>query len=423
MAAGRPSSRRSGRPQRTARPRLLTLSIVLAFFPYLALPLGENSNLPASSLVGALWLALAVGPKIRIDGFVAALVAVALVNPGLVALFVPDADAAVAARSAATFIAWLVPAVVVSTAVRRGHDGELAVGAAVGVAASAVLVLIQHVFIIGGTLPFLGLYELPGYASVRAVEEQVLLYVKRPFGWYPEPSFMAGTLILGMVIVALAGQAITRRMMVVALVLGAAALVVSQSGVVVVGAVPVAMVLVARLRPAHRTLGFLVLLPAALVAGIVTLTARGRFDNYSWGDRAGASIVSLRHMAGELATMLVGVGRGGMSELFSARAVDLGDMAFVAYPTGVYSVTTRWIAEVGLPMGILTVGLLLVALWRGIADRHGSWVASWLTFLWFVVATLAIGYDSGAVLWLFAGLAGWRRGGETVEGAPRRQHQ
>jgi hypothetical protein len=286
-----------------------------------------------------------------------------------------------------------------------------------------LLVLVQHLFIIRGSLPLVGLYDLPGYASVRAVEEQVLLYVKRPFGWYPEPSFMAGTLILGMVLVALAGHVVSRRLKVAALVLGGAALVVSQSGVVVVGAVPVAMVLVARLRPAHRTLGFIVLLPAALVAGCLTLSARGRFDNYSWGDRAGASIVSLRHMSEEIGTMLVGVGRGGMSELFAARAVDLGDMAFVAYPTGVYSVTTRWIAEVGLPLGVLTVGLLLVALWRGIADRHGTWVASWLTFLWFVVATLAIGYDSGATLWLFAGLAGWGRGGETVEGSPRRQHQ
>lgn len=366
---------------------------------------------------------MAVGPAIRVDGFVACLAAVALINPGLVALFVPEADAAVAARTAITFLVWLVPAVVVSTAVRRGHERELAAGAAVGVAVSALLVLLQHVFIVRGTLPLVGLYDLPGYASVRAVEEQILLYVKRPFGWYPEPSFMAGTLILGMVVVALVGQGISKRLRISALVLGTAALVVSQSGVVVVGAVPVAMVLVARLRPAYRALGFIVLVPAALIAGVSTLAARGRFDNYSWGDRAGASIVSLRHMVEELGTLLVGVGRGGMSELFAARSVDLGDMAFGAYPTGVYSVTTRWVAEVGLPMGIVTLGLLLVALWRGIADRHGAWVASWLAFLWFVVATLAIGYDSGAALWLFAGLAGWRRGGEVGEGSPRRQHE
>lgn len=379
--------------------------LLLCFAPYACVPLGQSTNVPLTGLLWPLWVprllryrtiaatsaGLAFAPFVT--AYLGLLVGRSVENP--VALL--------------TWVAYLAPLAVGAVVVReRPRAAAGALGA--GLAVSAVLALVQHQLILRGTLPFAQMYDVPGYATVDP--DVVLTYVRRPFGQFPEPSFMAGSLALATASYLLVRRICTARLALVDHLLTGLVLlvlVVSRSGsAVVAGLAVLGVLLVPAARGLRRPAVLLAVAAGGAYVAASVVSRRSSSTDFSWGDRTVSIVAAGRYLLSDPVAFVVGVGRGRGAYLFAT-----GEISTTGYQVGgaiydVYSVLGRAALESGVVLGVV---LVLVGVGVHVRAHRRTGVTAAIVVgalaagLWVVVAGFTISYDSAAMVWLSVGVA------------------
>lgn len=380
--------------------------IVLSALPYAAVPMGSNTNLPLSSLVAAvlilrcgrhmpvMWTALLVGAVPFLASFVRMFFTSQPVQiPGSITWLVftlPLAGTAAAVLFlGARSIPWLSWTIL----------------------GSAAFTLVQkYVFFdMLDTIPFESLYSLPGYANVSDFSETFMEYVRRPFGLFPETSFMVGSLSLmamGLVVLVRHHRRLMspRDVVALALVLWAVAISGSGAAVVVLGVVLVAAVAPYAVR--HAWAAVLIVpagLAGAVYVGLDVLRGRQESFNWSWADRGSSITASVRYLFSDPLVFLLGVGRGRSNELFLTGRMPLGDLQHYNPLPDIYSVLGRVVLEDGMVFGLALVLFMAVLCLRS-GGRNPLWLGLCTLVVWIVVAGGTTSYDSAFWVWGTAGL-------------------
>lgn len=394
------------RPAVSAEPTLFTaravLLVVLCFLPYAALPVGNNTNVPLSSL-----LALTFLPTVLAHQRLALLLGAMLLGPmaQTMALTIIGHEVSLAAA-----IAWALHAApLVGFAGIALHRSEVIIAPLYWTLASSCgYAVFQLSSIRGGSIPLLGMYDVPGYASVTSQQFAIVTYIRRPFGWFPEPSFLAGTLALGAVL-HLTLMASHRRSLtgrdygLLAAVAGTIYLTQSGSGVLTIGAILLLAVLPLR-GTRWVPLAVIGVALAAVKVGSDILSSRtSTGQNFSWGDRLGSLVAAGEYVYGSSAGWLIGIGKGSLNDLFLRGEIHSSSGGGRALDTA--SVVLRLFYELGLPLGLLIVGGLVMAIVRGNRSAVGGVGVALVLGTWLLVAGATITYDSAAMIWAVPGVA------------------
>ncbi len=380
--------------------------IVLSALPYFAVPLGANTNLPLSSVVSMLlilrcarhmpvmWTALLVGAVPFLASFVRMFVSPqpVLVSGSITWLVstLPVAGAAAAVLFLGPrAIAWLSWTILLS--------------------AAFTLVQKYVFFDLFDTIPFESFYDLPGYANVSDFSETFIMYVRRPFGLFPETSFMVGSLSLmamALVVVVRHHQRTMtpRDVVALAFVLWAVAISGSGAAVVVLGVVLIAAIAPYAVRRAWAAVLLVPLgLAGAVYVGVNVLQDRRESFNWSWADRGSSIVASVKYMLSDPAAFLLGVGRGRSNELFLTGRMPLGDLQHYNPLPDIYSVIGRVLLESGMVFGLALILVLSVLCLRS-GGRNPLWLGACTLVVWLVVAGGTTSYDSAFWVWGIAGV-------------------
>lgn len=380
--------------------------IVLSALPYAAVPLGSNTNLPLSSVISVLlilrcarhmpvmWTALLVGAVPFFASAVRMFLSPTPVQiPGSITWLVFTLPLAGAAAAIVFLgprtIAWLSWTTLIS---------------------AAYTVVQKYVFFdILGVIPFESIYTIPGYANVSDYRETFLTYVRRPFGFFPETSFMVGSLSLMSMALVIALRHYGRRMVprdVVAMTLVLWSVAVSGSGAAVV---VLGVVLIAAIAPyaARRAWAAVLLVPAGLAGavyvGVDVLSDRKESFNWSWADRGSSITASVRYLFSDPATFLWGVGRGRSNWLFLSGRMPLGDLQHYNPLPDIYSVIGRVLLENGMVFGLALI-LFMALLCLRSGGHNPLWLGTCTLVVWLVVAGATTSYDSAFWVWGIAGV-------------------
>lgn len=379
---------------------MAALVVILSFLPYAAVSMGANSNIPFSSLAcmyvivrrltnrTVLWLSLGivllpfaatfmrmfVAPHPITIGPYVVWVLSAVVTPGMIAALL------ILGRRVLPLLSWCI-------------------------GLSSLYTIIQGFFLDRGTVPLLGYYAAKGYRSVEEWSEEIVTYHPRPFGLFPEPSFMAGTLALAAIFMCLCciwwDVPYTWRE-VTALVLTVPALISSVSGslaltlAVLVGTAVLPLIkrspLVVSLAP--------LIIGAGIIGSLQILGSRteGGF-NSSWVDRPSSIIIAFQPFLHDVWAFLFGIGNGMVNYYYLTGTFPLYVADHYTPLPDMFSVTGRILVENG---ALLSLPLLAWMCWQfvkypGVLRRL---VGLGALAAWLVVATLTITYYSA--FWLFA---------------------
>lgn len=379
------------------------IMIALSFFPYLAIPLSSYTNVAIASFVAVLFAReVLTRPRLLLPVLVVALIPVLTLSVQSLLGYGEGTETAV--------LLWIL------------HVAPLA-GAAGAVVASprtvvhtiriflpaaAVYVGVQKYFLEIGIIPFISLYDVPGYWSVPENAETIIKYVQRPFGWFPEASFMAGTLALASMTLLVLTYLIHRRLSAIDTVivtLAVIAMFLGESGAALLTVPILAAMVFLPFSSAIRRTSFVISGTAMFLwFASELLQLRNARPNHSWDDRASSIIAGGRFLFDSLETFLLGVGCGGAPVLFQATAIPLDGLTLHNRLYDIYSVSGRFIMENGAVAGSLIILTLLVPIIRAFAVTLSWWFGILAAVGWLSVVTLAITYDSAAWLWILPGV-------------------
>jgi hypothetical protein len=305
-------------------------------------------------------------------------------------------------------------------------------GVAWAIVLNAVVGLYQAYRFAQDEAPLVGLYQNPSFTNfIDNDPELYALYVKRPFGLFPEPSAMAASigpwliLIAGLLLYPKLRQGMTRgtlAQLLLAVVCGVGLILMSRSGFaiwllagLVVVTLPYLKDRVLRLyQPGSLiVLMTLVLVGATIVALYFTLLG-SRLDiqeNSSWSARLTSLVWALTYLGTGLSNMLYGVGPGqsNLILLFSGP-FDLPGASFGGLAvTAVWSVVVTYILETGL-LGALALALVLIMILLAIVRSSARLVGFSCLAVWLAGVVVTTSYLPLLPIWLFlAVLLGWNR--------------
>jgi hypothetical protein len=377
--------------------------IGLTFFPYLAIPAGNNTNIPLAALFAAVYTReLLARPRLLVPLLVVAF------TPALM-LFVQSVVGQVGGQELGVVV-WMIHIAplggVAGAVVTSPRTVRLTLR--IFLLAAAGYTVVQKFFLDSGTIPLLSLYEMPGYWSVTENAEVITKYVRRPFGWFPESSFMAGSLALAAMALVLLSYVALRRLPVVDIVAVAAvvvAMTLGESGSALL-TVPVlaAMVFLPFSTGLRRAWFLLVGTGSFLLLAMQLLQARNELPNHSWDDRGSSIQAGINFLFDSLPTFLIGVGPGGASVLYENGKIPLDGLVVHNRLFDIFSVSVRVLLENGAVAGGVMILTLVVLIVRSFSVGL-SWVFGLLAAsAWLAVVTLTITYNSAAWLWAFPGV-------------------
>lgn len=404
-----------GRSVRT----LAALLIVLSALPFIAVPVGANTHIPISSIFSAL-LIFACRRMHKLLAIGVAIAMIPIVSGFFRMFFTP-----VPWQPAETFT-WVVftlpfaGAAAASLVLRERAIPWLSWT----ILFSALFVVIQkHVFFdLLKTVPFVSFYQLPGYWTPTEDLTIFLTYVGRPFGLFPESSFMAGTLsLMAMVLIVTAlhyrYRLRLRDFAAIVLVLWAVAISGSGTTVAVLGVLMLAVLIPAAKQHAKTTF---TVVPTALVIIIVVaaekVAERQSGFNWSWFDRYSSIAASARLMLNDPSVLWLGLGRGQANAEFLNGNMPLDSYQHYNPIPDIYSVIGRVLLEYGLILGLPFLVCLFVLILRA-GGAAPLWLGACSIVIWVVISGMAISYDSAFWIW---GIAGWFMGLEMEISAAQR---
>lgn len=375
------------------------------FLPYLALPIGSNTSIPATALLGLMLLA-------RISSVRALPVLVFVLTGGAVViafgqLLLGGEFAPVALISWFSIVGMLVGAA--ATAIFL--SARLVSGLSILVLVSCLLALVQKFFFLDrGVLPLLMYYSTPGYASVASQETVITTYIRRPFGLFPEPSFLAGSTALALAAIAIVASAyrlFLPGISYVALIVGAVTIFFTGSGSSAFTLVSVCLLFL--LPTVRKNWTAILLVPVgavlAVMASVLVVSDRvGSSANWSWADRPASMFAGLNILLAEWNHLLLGVGRGLATVLMQTGEYYIGVEGYVNPLSDIASAFLRIVVELGLLFG----GGFLVYLAVQILTRRGlegSFERLLVLLVWLSVGGFTITYDQAAFLWFVPGIS------------------
>lgn len=383
---------------------LARMLIITSLLPYAALPLGSSTNLPLSSII-AIGLLLTQWRHGALMFITATMLAVPAVSAVVRLFFAAEPPMA---SGIATWILYTLPlpALAAAMVVLRGRAIPWL---SWGLMGSCVIALIQKfVYLNHGVVPWLWAYDLPGYASVRDLAPVIAEYVRRPFGLFPESSFMVGTLTMAVMGMIMAERRFNKRLHPVSLaaaLLACATIAVSGSGSSLIGLFVIAASISWPLIRGNALAAIVVVptgLGAALYLGLASLLNRSDSFNWSWADRTASIVGSARLLVSDPTVFLFGIGRGEATIHFSQNRVPLVGLPHYNPLTDVFSVLARIVLELGV---LLALPLLVFMAWNIVVGAgRGRMLLGWGALLcWLTAAGVAVSYDSA--FWIF-GLPG-----------------
>lgn len=420
-----------------ARPdRLLCfLFVFICFFPNPALPIGASTGVQAGQVIALLFLPVVLMRGLpRRQTLALLLLLLPLLASGFFAVLTGRAvsNEIVAKSMVVMFLAFVV-LVPVGWMIRERYLVPLLSGVTAAVVAHAIVGGYQAFWFARDVFPLAGLYQNPSFGSLilgpRA--EEWALYVKRPFGLFPEPSAMSASigpwlvLVLGILLYPRLRHRMTRgtgTLLLVAAVSGVALMIVSRSGYIVpfmasalVVSLPALRKYALRLyRPSSFVvLGLLILMFVTVVFLAVTNLGT-RLDiqqNTSWSARAASLVYGLTYLGTSMGSLFFGVGPG-QSYLILQSPSAAGPLP--AGPAGsaftaVWSVVVTYIQETGL-VGALALGLVLLQILRTISRSSAYLMGLGCLMAWLAGVVLATSYLSLLPIWIFLGmLLSWDR--------------
>lgn len=398
------------------RDTLAALTFAAACFPLLAVPAGDSTGLQLVFVLVPICIYWYVAERNDLQlGAVVAPVALIMAAMCVSGLLGSDADVSSALK------ALVVQACVMAALFAGRPIAEWARTRSFGFAFLGV-VAIHAVFAVAqlrsfgtGSLPFAGLFDNnPTFQTPFNIEADYSLYVRRLFGFSPEPSALAMILLpwTALAVARLVGTARldrSQRLVLLAASLGSMLLVTASGsgGTLVLGVslLPILWHATDRASRARHVASHVAIGVAAVAAAAVVLVGRSSGGNSSWSNRADSVVQAVKLWTGDFQSFVFGFGLGRSDEVLNEAVGDRYGQAAT-----VWSATFRLITEGGV---LVLVGLiaLFVYQWRttsglGQADRRAMRaviVASWLGFTF---ATSQIELVGG---WLaLAMAAAWR---------------
>lgn len=388
----------------------------VCFLPYLAVGIGNRSAVQAGTLLSALMAlpVLAVGWRGRPFWVYPALLAPLCVSIAKAAVGETGNDLDLCVKA---LIVWATSCLTLLPAqhVAPRHPAHLLTGVAAAVLLHAAVGAYQMYSFQGGVFPLPELYNNPSFLSVQDNARTIALWIRRPFGLFPEPSAMTASVapfvlfwaaeLCGLIRLHQQPSRWQRRVWAAAAAGGTGLMIVSQSGHAAValaaGATFVA-VWFARQRATARSylavLGvFGVLVPAVLAAATALIGERvgGRtgLANGSWEERSSSLVAGFDLLVGGgPATAVFGLGCGlSTPALWSAARLD-----------AVWSVLLSYVYETGLVGGlaVAAIGHHLLRAWRA---GGGGVAFPAIAGVWLVGVTLTTSYQQLLPLWLALG--------------------
>ena len=410
------------------------LFALICFFPNPGLPVGTNTGLQAAQIVALLSVpvVLILGLPKRQTLSVLLLILPVLLSGFLVVVTDRAVSNEVAFNSIAAMVLVLVVLLPAGKIVRGRYTVPLLCGVAWAIVLNAVVGLYQAYRFAQDEAPLVGLYQNPSFTNfIDNDPELYALYVKRPFGLFPEPSAMAASigpwliLIAGLLLYPKLRQGMTRgtlAQLLLAAVCGVGLILMSRSGFAIWLLAGLVLVMLPYLkdrvlrlyRPGSLiVLMTLVLVGATIVALYFTLLG-SRLDiqeNSSWSARLASLVWALTYLGTGLSNMLYGVGPGQSNLIllssgpFNLPGASSGGLAV----TAVWSLVVTYILETGL-LGALALALVLIMILLAIVRSSARLVGFSCLAVWLAGVVFTTSYLSLLPIWLFlAVLLGWNR--------------
>jgi hypothetical protein len=406
----------------------------VCFFPNPALPLGDNTGLQAGQILALLSL-----PFVLISGLPKrqTLVLLLLLLPMLVSGYLVVltgralSNEIVLKSTIATVLVFLVLVPAGKVANKR-YALPLLSGLAWGVMLNVAVGLYQVYSFARDEFPLPGLYQNPSFgSSITEDPESYALYVKRPFGIFPEASAMAASigpwlvLIVGLLLYPKLRHGMTRGLRVqllLATVSGVALILLSSSGFTVWLLISLLLVGLPALKDwvlrLHRP-GSLIAMIAFVLIGVALVYfslayVGSRLDiqeNSSWSARLASIVWGISYLGTSPAVLLFGVGPGQSTLLLqSPEALNLlpessGELAV----TAVWSIVVHYVQEMGL-LGAVALALTLIMVLRAIVRSSARLVGFSCLLAWLAGVILTTSYLPMLPIWLLLGvLLNWDR--------------
>ena len=406
----------------------------VCFLPNPALPIGNSTGLQAGQILALLSL-----PFVLISGLPKrqTLVLLLLLLPMLVSGYLVVltgralSNEVVLKSTIATVLVFLVLVPAGQVANKR-YALPLLSGLAWGVMLNVAVGLYQVYSFARDEFPLPGLYQNPSFGSfITEDPESYALYVKRPFGIFPEPSAMAASigpwlvLIVGLLLYPKLRHGMRRGLRVqllLATVSGVALILLSSSGFTVWLLISLLLVGLPALKDwvlrLHRP-GSLIAMIAFVLVGVALVYfslayVGSRLDiqeNSSWSARLGSIVWGLSYLGTSPAVLLFGVGPGQSTlllqspEAFNLLPESSGELAV----TAVWSIVVRYVQEMGL-LGAVALALTLIMVLRAIVRSSARLVGFSCLLAWLAGVILTTSYLPMLPLWLLLGvLLNWDR--------------
>jgi hypothetical protein len=409
------------------------LFALICFFPNPGLPIGANTGLQAGQIVALLSLpvVLILGLPKRQTLTVLLLILPVLLSGLLVVVTDRAVSNEVAFNSIVAMVLVLVVLLPAGKMVHERYTVALLSGVAWAIVLNAVVGLYQVYRFAQDEAPLVGLYQNPSFANfIDNDPELYALYVKRPFGLFPEPSAMAASigpwliLIAGLLLYPKLRQEMTRgtlAQLLLAVVCGVVLILISRSGFTIWLLAGLVLIMLPYLKDRVLRLyrpGSLIVLMALVLVGATLVALSFTFigtrldiqENSSWSARLASIVWSLTYLGTSPSNMLYGVGPGQSNLILSSGSFDLPAASFGGLTvTAVWSVVLTYILETGL-LGALALVLVLIMILRAIFRSSAHLVGLSCLAVWLAGVIFTTSYLPLLPIWLFLGvLLGWNR--------------
>ena len=324
----------------------------------------------------------------------------------------------------ATFIAAivLIPAGYLA---RPEHVVPILTGASAAMLIHAAVGIYQEMSYARSTFPFVGFYQNTSFLSVSGKSEDYALWIKRPFGLFPEPSAMTAS--VGPWLLVIAGMFLNHRLrapirpaarvlLILALVCGAILIFRARSGYTPLWVASLLPLIIyspmvrGRVRKTRSPRLFFLLIGGIAVALLALIFAREQVglneveENSSWRARQQSIVIALTAPSDELATFIFGYGPGQTATYLSGtQTADLLPEWYrsnsVEQVTTVWSVLGTLYMEMGL-IGLALIVAMLAAIGRAIARSSARLLGVCTLAAWLAGVTVTTSYFPLSPIWL-----------------------
>ncbi len=414
---------------------VIFLFTLVCFLPNQALPVGGNTGLQVGQIVALLspltvlvwgWL-----PK-RQTLAILLLISPLLLSTFLVVLLRQALSDEVALKNLIIALAVFVVLLPAGGIVNERLLAPLLSGAASAMILHAGVGAYQAYSFTKDVFPLPSLYKQnPSFSTGIARDlDTWALYVKRPFGLFPEPSAMSASfgpwivLFVGLLLYPKLGGWTTRVMrtlLLLATASGIGLIIMARSGYMTSLLAILLLIGLPALRKVglqlHRPRNLLALVGLVLLGATVAILSftylNSRLDlqeNSSWTARLSSIIWALGYLGSNLTNLFFGVGPGqSYLILQDPNLSGTGEQSSELAVTAVWSVVVSYVQESGL-LGALALVLVLIMVLRAILRSSAPLLGSGCLLAWLVGVTLTTSYLPLLPIWIFLGvLLGWDR--------------